>query len=106
MPCDAPWMRVREIGPKQGRGRAARAMIACCLLLAISFAWPGPSEASAAEQRSNAMAMPQFSSSGIPDRQTQELVKIFKDASKRVREMVLHPTGTPSGQEFRRGRAA
>lgn len=56
--------------------------------------------------RKSKMPLPQFSPSGVPGKETAELVKMFKAASKHVRSVVLNPTGTSGGMEFKRGRAA
>ncbi|MGE5608935.1 MAG: hypothetical protein ACM359_06760, partial [Bacillota bacterium] len=54
----------------------------------------------------SAMALPEFSTSGVPQGSIEELARIYREASKRLRQMVLHPTGgTDAAQEFRRARA-
>lgn len=74
------------------------------LTLASAFALVPGLRGGAAEKHK--MAMREFSSSGIPDRQTAELVKLLKTASKEVRKIVLDPAGTVGGKEFKRGRYA
>jgi hypothetical protein len=64
----------------------------------MADAKPAPSE--------DAMAIRRIEGVGRADESAGELASLFKTASAKVRQMVLHPTGTEAGQEFRRARAA
>ena len=44
--------------------------------------------------------------SGVPRSESEQLVRWYAEARKRLREMILHPTGTEAGQAFRQSRAA
>lgn len=59
-----------------------------------------------ARGRENNMAgVPEIFNSGVGGGAVNELSKILSAASKEIKQMVLHPTGTQTGQTFRRARA-
>jgi hypothetical protein len=56
-------------------------------------------------ERNNMAGIPEIFNSGVGGGAVNELSKILRAASKEIKQMVLHPTGTEGGQAFRRARA-
>jgi hypothetical protein len=53
------------------------------------------------------MAVPELSSSGIPQTEAEILARLYKDAAARLKKIILHPPGpTQISQEYAQARAA
>src|SRR4051812_29876452 len=54
-----------------------------------------------------AMAAPELSSSGVPQREAQVLSSLYLEAQRRLQQMVLHPKGgTKGSRDYAQARAA